>query len=66
MAKQRAKQRSREELEREKGERLPKREVMSILSTEPGLISIPEDPTIGLEDKPSDDDDVVPPPGYDV
>jgi hypothetical protein len=36
---------TREELERQKGENLPPREVMSLISNNPGLISIPEDPT---------------------
>jgi hypothetical protein len=36
---------TKEELERQKGENLPAREVMSVISNNPGLISIPEDPT---------------------
>jgi hypothetical protein len=40
---------TREELERQQGENLPAREVMSMVSTNPGLIAIPEDPTM-IED----------------
>jgi hypothetical protein len=58
---------SKDELEQQEGGPLPKREVMSILSTNPGLISIPEDPTIGpgLETSPPDDE-LTPPPNYNV
>ena len=42
-----------DELKRQGGEPLPKREVMSVLSVNPGLIAIPEDPTLpGHEDQP--------------
>ena len=57
-------QRSRDELEQQKGEPLPKREVMSILSTSPSVIPIPEDPTLTVS--PDGTDEPVPPPGYDV
>jgi hypothetical protein len=40
-----------EELERQHGEPLPDREVMSIISTKPGVIPIPTDPT-GPEHQP--------------
>jgi hypothetical protein len=56
-------QRTKDELEQQKGEPLPKREVMSILSSQPSLISIPEDPTITPE---GTDDELQPPPRYDV
>ena len=49
-------------LEQQEGGPLPKREVMSIISNNPGLISIPEDPTI----TPKEADELVPPPRYDV
>ena len=63
MAKKRS-QRTKDELEQQEGGPLPKREVMSILSTSPGLISIPEDPTLTVS--PEGTDEPVPPPGYDV
>jgi hypothetical protein len=37
---------TKQELEAQSGEPLPTREVMSFLTTNPGLIAIPEDPTI--------------------
>lgn len=64
MAKKRTK-RSKDELEQQGGEPLPKREVMSIVTTNPGLISIPEDPTLVDENAP-DHDELNPPPRYDV
>jgi len=45
---------TREELEEQDGEPLPPREVMSIISTKPGLIAIPTDPTLPVdEDNPN-------------
>ncbi len=44
-----------DELEQQDGEVLPAREVMSIISQNPGLISIPEDPTIIPIDDPKPD-----------
>jgi hypothetical protein len=59
--------RRKDELEQQEGGSLPKREVMSILSTNPGLISIPEDPTAGGVEQPGPpDDELNPPPRYDV
>jgi hypothetical protein len=54
-----------DELEQQEGGPLPRREVMSILSTNPGLISIPDDPTLepSIETSPPDDE-LNPPPNY--
>lgn len=41
---------TREELEAQDGEQLPAREVMSIISTKPGVIAIPTDPTLPADD----------------
>jgi hypothetical protein len=37
---------TKQELEAQSGEPLPAREVMSLLTTNPGVIAIPEDPTL--------------------
>jgi hypothetical protein len=42
-----------EELEAQEGEPLPAREAMSIISTKPGLIAIPTDPTLPIEPNPT-------------
>jgi hypothetical protein len=57
---------SKDDLEQQEGGPLPKREVMSILSTNPGLISIPEDPTLAPSPVTSPDDELNPPPNYDA
>ena len=57
--------RPQDELEQQEGGTLPKREVMSILSTSPGLISIPEDPLVDAPE-PKGEDELVPPPSHDV
>jgi hypothetical protein len=41
---------TREELEAQEGEPLPAREVMSIVELDPNVISIPEDPTMPVDD----------------
>jgi hypothetical protein len=41
-----------EELEAQHGEPLPAREVMSTIDLDPGLISIPKDPTLAPVDTP--------------
>jgi hypothetical protein len=46
---------TRDELEEQDGEPLPAREVMSTINLEPGLISIPTDPTIIPLDDPRPD-----------
>jgi hypothetical protein len=51
---------TREELEQQEGESLPAREVMSMISTNPGLIAIPEDPT--TIEAPADDNSILPAP----
>jgi hypothetical protein len=53
---------TREQLERQKGESLPARELMSMVSTNPGLIAIPEDPTLLGDVDPPDDNPVEPDP----
>ena len=50
-----------EELEAQGGETLPAREVMSLLTTNPGLVVIPEDPATL-----TDPESPAPPPRYDV
>jgi len=52
-----------EELEAQAGETLPAREVMSLLTTNPGLVVIPEDPGTFTEPDP---EAPAPPPRYDV
>jgi hypothetical protein len=44
-----------DELEAQEGAQLPAREVMSTIDLEPGLISIPKDPTIIPIDDPRPD-----------
>jgi hypothetical protein len=46
---------TREELEAQEGAALPEREVMSMIDLDPGLISIPKDPTIVPVDDPRPD-----------
>jgi hypothetical protein len=53
---------TREELERQKGENLPAREVMSMISANPGLIAIPRDPTLIDDLRPPEDNPVEPGP----
>jgi hypothetical protein len=49
-----------EELERQKGRNLPAREVMSTVSANPGLIAIPENPTMIEDVRLPEDNRVVP------
>jgi hypothetical protein len=51
---------TKEELERQKAENLPAREVMSMIATNPGLIAIPHDPTM-IEDARLPEDTPVEP-----